>query len=124
MSTTLDEDTRRRACRLIAGLVVADSDLSPEEDVFVDRMLARFGIPQEDRASIFPILDEAEAAAEVRSLPADVQAQVLDLLIQAAAADRQIVDEERSYVQAVGKVIGADPAELDRRLDAAAAAAR
>ena len=41
----MDESVRRKVCRLIAGIVVSDEDLSPHEDAFVDRMLERFGIP-------------------------------------------------------------------------------
>jgi hypothetical protein len=119
----MDDELRRRVCRLIAGLVVADSDLAPEEDVFVDRMLAGFGIPAEERASIFPILDDKEAAAEMRAMPPEVQQEAITLLIQAAAVDRQIVDEERSYIHAVGGAIGLGKDELDRRLEQALAAA-
>ena len=115
----MDEDLRRRVCRLIAGLVVADSDLAPEEDAFVDRMLVGFGIPKDERDSIFPILDDKEAAAEIRALPPEVQQQALTLLIQAAAVDGQVVDEERSYIHAVGAAIGVGKGDLDRRMSEA-----
>ena len=112
----MDDELRRHVCRLIAGLVVADSDLSPEEDAFVDRMLTRFGIPLEERASIFPIIDDKEAAVEIKGLPADVQQEALSLLIEAAAVDGQVVDEERSYVHAVGSAMGVAKPALDERL--------
>ena len=115
----MDNEQRRRICRLIAGLVVADSELAPEEDAFVDRMLQGFGIPLEERDSIFPILDDKEAAAEIRSLPPEVQQQALTLLVQAAAVDGHVVDEERSYIHAVGNAIGVGKDDLDRRMSEA-----
>ena len=37
----MDELTRLKICRLIAGLVVADEDFDEREEAFVNKMLAR-----------------------------------------------------------------------------------
>jgi uncharacterized tellurite resistance protein B-like protein len=113
----LDEELRHTLCRLIAGLVVSDDDLAPEEDAFIDRMLARFGI--KEREAIFPIVDRAEAAAKVRELPAKVQQEAFTWLVEAAIADGKVVDEERSYLRAVGEVIGLSTDETEKRIEAA-----
>ena len=115
----MDQDVARKVCRLIAGIVVSDEDLSPTEDAFVDRMLDRFGIPRADREVIFPIIDATDAAAAVRELEPALRTEALGLLIQAAAADGSIAPEELTYLEAVADVIGVTRDDLSDRLSAA-----
>jgi uncharacterized tellurite resistance protein B-like protein len=115
----MDQDTRHRVCRLIAGIVVVDDDLDDAEDDFINRMLVRFGLSQDQRDDLFPIMDAKEAADEFAVLGADVQKEAFALLVEAAAADKKYADEERGYLHAVGKVAGIDPDEIDARVKAA-----
>lgn len=112
----MDEATRTKVCRLIAGLVVADDDLDDAEDAFIDRMLERFGIAKENRETIFPIVDRSEAAAEIKSLPREVQLEALGLLVEAATADGKVVPEEQDYLRTVGEAVGVSAKEIDERL--------
>jgi uncharacterized tellurite resistance protein B-like protein len=114
----VDKELRRNICRLIAGLVVADDDLEPAEDAFVDKMLARFEIPADERDTIFPIIDRSEAAEMIRQLPKDAQMTALDLLIDATAADGKVAPEEKAYLEAVGAEMGVSGAELEKRVGA------
>jgi uncharacterized tellurite resistance protein B-like protein len=115
---TVDKELRRNICRLIAGLVVADDDLEPAEDAFVDKMLAKFDIPADERDTIFPIIDRSEAAEMIRQLPKDAQATALELLIEATAADGRIAPEEKAYLEAVGAEMGISEAEIEKRVKA------
>jgi uncharacterized tellurite resistance protein B-like protein len=115
----MDQDVARKVCRLIAGIVVSDEDLSPTEDAFVDRMLDRFGIPRAEREVIFPIIDATDAAATMRELDPSVRTEAFGLLIQAAAADGSIAPEELTYLEAVADVIGVSRDDLSDRLSAA-----
>jgi uncharacterized tellurite resistance protein B-like protein len=115
----VDLALRHTICRLIAGLVVSDDDFAPEEEAFIDRLLARFGVS--DREAIFPIVSNDEAAARIRELPADVQDGALRLLAEAAAADGHIADEERAYLKAVGDAMGVGDAAVDEMLKTAMA---
>ncbi|HNS96139.1 MAG TPA: hypothetical protein PLJ27_24455 [Polyangiaceae bacterium] len=112
----MDEDTRRRVCRLIAGIVVVDDELDESEDLFIDRMLAQFELSTEERDALFPIMDTKEAADEFRALGADVQKEALELLVQAAAVDRKYADEEKVYLHAVCEAAGVSTVEVDRRV--------
>jgi uncharacterized tellurite resistance protein B-like protein len=112
----MDADVARKVCRLIAGIVVSDEDLSPQEDAFVDRMLLRFGIPLEDRDVIFPIIDASEAAETVKSMSAEVRTEALGLLIEAAAADGSIAPEELGYLEAVADAVSVSRDDLSDRL--------
>jgi len=114
----VDQEMKRSICRLIAGIVVADDDLEPSEEAFLDKLLAHFGIPEAERDSIFPIVDRAEAAQAIRALPKDAQTAALKLLIEATAADGIVKAEEREYLDAVATEIGVAGDELDRRIAA------
>jgi uncharacterized tellurite resistance protein B-like protein len=115
---TVDKELRRNICRLIAGLVVADDDLEPAEDAFVDKMLAKFEIPPGERDTIFPIVDRSEAAEMIRQLPKEAQATALELLIEATVADGVVAPEEKAYLEAVGQEMGVSSGELEKRVAA------
>jgi phage I-like protein len=99
---------------MIAGLIVADDDFAPEEEVFIERMLKRFGVS--DRDTIFPIISHDEAAEQMRALPAAVQEEALAVLLEAAAVDGKVTDEERAYLRAVGEAVGLSHAAVEQRL--------
>ncbi len=112
----MDKELRTKICRLIAGLVVADDDLSAAEETFLDKLLAKFEIPESERDSIFPIVDRDEAAQTIRELPQEARTVTLTLLIEATVADGVIAPEERSYLDAVAAEMGVSSADLDGRI--------
>ena len=116
----MEAELARSVCRLVAGLVVSDDDFAPEEEAFIERMLARFEVG--DREAIFPIVAREEAAEKMRELPPWVQEEALLALVEAAVADGKVVDEERGYLVAVGEAMGLDEAAIARRIDGALAA--
>ena len=120
----MDDSVRRNVCRLIAGIVVSDEDLSPEEDAFVDRMLQRFGIPLSDRDVIFPIVDATEAADAMRALEPAIRQEAFSLLLEAAAADGSIAPEELTDLEAVSDIVGVSRDDLGDRLGEALRAAK
>lgn len=119
----MNEEQKRTIARLIAGIVVADDDLDPAEDAFVDKMLAELGIPDGERAILFPILDRDEAVEEFSSLPGPLKEEALMSVVAAAASDGQIVEIEREYLKVLATVVGWSESELTQRCNAALAAA-
>ncbi|MBI5516121.1 MAG: hypothetical protein HY909_20220 [Deltaproteobacteria bacterium] len=117
----MDPENARKVCRLIAGVVVVDDHLDDAENAMIDRMLARFGLHEDDRAALFPIVDAEEAVRELRALPAAAQAETFELLVTAVAADRRFADEERQYLYRVGEALGLSRADIDGRVQAALA---
>jgi len=109
---------KRSICRLIAGIVVADDDLEPSEEAFLDKLLAHFDIPESERDTIFPIVDRDEAAQAIRGLPKEAQASALKLLIEATVADGVVKPEERDYLDAVAKELGVVGSDLERQISA------
>lgn len=114
----MDLSTRQKICQLVAGIVITDDILDEKEEAFVDRMIAKFGLESANRDVIFPLVDGKEAAEEIQLLPKDVQEQAFGLLIEAAAADGEVVPEERAYLQSVADAIGVGADEVERRLAA------
>ena len=114
----MDQTTRQKICQLVAGIVITGDVLDEKEEAFVDRMIASFGLSDTNREVIFPLVDGAEAAEEMRGLPKDAQEQAFQLLIEAACADGEIVPEERSYLSAVAEAIGIAEDDVDQRLKA------
>lgn len=117
----MDDDTRKKVCQLIAGIVITDDVLDDREEAFVGRMLQRFGLAETEREVIFPLVDGAEAAATMKTLPADVQAEAFELLVGAACADGEVVPEERKYLAQVAEAIGRPEAEVEAAIAAALA---
>ncbi len=114
----MDQSTRQKICQLVAGIVITDDVLDPKEEAFVDRMIASFGLSDTNREVIFPLVDGKEAAEEMSKLTKDAQDEAFRLLIEAAAADGEIVPEEREYLKAVADVLGIADEEVERRLAA------
>lgn len=112
----MDEELRKKVCRLVAGIVVADDDLDAKEEAFIDRLMLKFGIPADQRGELFPIVDAQEASTEIKTLPKDIQDEAFALLLEAAAADGKIVPEERAYIDAVGAALGLEAAVIEERL--------
>ncbi|HVJ18470.1 MAG TPA: TerB family tellurite resistance protein [Polyangiaceae bacterium] len=114
----MDQTTRQKICQLVAGIVITDDVLDEKEEAFVDRMIAKFGLSDTNRDVIFPLVDSAEAATEMRGLPKEAQDEAFRLLIEAACADGEVVAEERSYLSAVAEAIGIAESDVDQRLKA------
>ncbi len=120
----MDDNTRRKVCQLIAGIVITDEDLDPQEEAFVERMLIKFGLDASEREVIYPLVDGEEAAKTMRTLPPAIQREAFELLIGAAVADGKVVAEEREYLGAVALALGISEAEVERRLSEALASAK
>jgi uncharacterized tellurite resistance protein B-like protein len=112
----MDENTRRKICRLVAGIAVVDDDLDPAEEAFIENMLRRFGLPVGAREELFPIMDSHEAAQELAALPESVQQTAFAMLLDAAASDKRYAEEEMEFLRHVAEVVGVSHEELARRM--------
>lgn len=111
------EDTNKRLiCRMIAGLVASDEDFTDSERVFVEKVMTSFGIPKDEWDAIFPLVEPDEAASEIGRLNGSARETAINLLVEAAAADGKIVDEERDYLSAVARAMSVHQEVIDYRL--------
>ncbi len=110
----MDEPTSIQVCGLIAGILSSDQDVDIHEAGFMQRIRKRFGLA---KGTAVPLIgDHDEAVAKLRGFSDEVQQETLELLIQAAAIDGKIADEERSFLDVVAHTLQVEPAELDGRL--------
>ena len=115
----MDEETKRLVCRMVAGLVASDEEFTESEREFVERVLTQFDIPKDEWDAIYPLVDPEEAQAEIARLNGRAREVTIDLLVQAAAADGKIADEELAYLQAVAKAMSVHQSVIEYRLRAA-----
>ena len=115
----MDEQTSIQVCGLIAGVLASDQDMNNHEAEFLQRIRRRFGVPK--RVAAPPVVDPDEAVEQLLAFPEEVRTEALELLIQAAAADGKIAEQERALLSGIVAKLGIDPAELQRRLERAAA---
>lgn len=112
----MNDETKRLVCRMVAGLVASDEDFTDTERAFVEKVMSQFGIPKTEWDAIFPLVDPEEATAEIAALNGAAREVTMNLLVQAAAADGHIADEEVQYLNAVAKAMGVHPSVVEFRL--------
>ncbi|MBW2523214.1 MAG: TerB family tellurite resistance protein [Deltaproteobacteria bacterium] len=110
----MDDQTSRRVISLIAGVICSDEKMSPEERSFLLRVAEKLGLPRD--LALMPVTDKEEVAAELGRLPEATRWETLDLLIQAAAADGQVVPEERELIGVVVAQLGLKESDVEKRL--------
>jgi uncharacterized membrane protein YebE (DUF533 family) len=120
----MDAHMARTVARLVFGVAVKDGNLSDAEIACLDRTCAKFGVPMGRDSWAMPIADPADAAAQLAAMPAEVQHETLDLLVEAAAVDGVVHDAERRFLEAAAKAIGWTTAQLEEQIVEKLAAAK
>lgn len=115
----MEDDTKRLICRMVAGLVASDEDFTDSERAFVEKVLGEFGLPPSEWDAIFPLVEPDQAREAIAGLNGAAREMAINLLVQAAAADGKIVDEERQYLGAVADAMSIHPSVIEFRLNKA-----
>lgn len=102
--------------RLIEAVIAADGVVSDDEREFLRRVVARFGISEEDRANEIVASAPGLATATLRSLEPDVQVRVMALLVEAAVVDGHVAPEERALLLASAATLGIEAQALEERI--------
>jgi uncharacterized tellurite resistance protein B-like protein len=111
----MDEADRRKICQLVTGVLFSDDDFTDEEAAFLQRVVRRFGFPDDEWQRIEAI--EAGAASQaLRELPENVRTKVMALLIEATVADGVVDGRERAYLLVAGAALEIDPQVIEQRL--------
>jgi uncharacterized tellurite resistance protein B-like protein len=108
----MDEETARRMCSLIAGVLCADGEMSDGERGFLKRMMTQCGL--ETDTALMPTYSE-DVASEIAQLPEAIRGETLNLVILAAAVDGKIVPGERAIVDAIATQLGISEADIVER---------
>jgi len=108
----MDEETARRMCSLIAGVICSDGKMSGDEQDFLKRVLSECGL--ETDTALMPVYAD-DVAEELAQLPEAVRDETLSLVILAAAADGQIHPNERAIVDTIAQQLGVGEEEIVER---------
>ena len=112
----MDLSQRRKMCRLIAGIVMADDHFDPREGLFLERLCHDLDLPEADREDLHPIVEARVAASEMMELPEEVREETFVLLLDAVCADGRVMEAEREYLRAVARTMGIAAAETDQMI--------
>ena len=113
----MDESQRRRVCQLVAGMVISDDVLEPQEEAFLDRVIEQFGLADLGRDAIFPLVSHDEAAAAARELGPELGEEAFALLLDAAKADNEVNKDELEYLRVVAEALGVSEEDTKKQLD-------
>jgi tellurite resistance protein len=105
-----------KVVELIEAVIAADGVIVDDEREFLRRVVARFGLSQDDRADRVVASDPGRATATLRALAPDVQGRVMALLVEAAIVDGRVVPEERALLLASAAALGIDADVLEERI--------
>ncbi len=105
---------RAKVSALLEAVVTADGVIRPEERDFVRRAANRYKLPEPDAPLSLRTLGSATQA--LRALDQGAQARVLALLVDAAAADRDLDPREHALLLAAAASLGIEATALEERL--------
>lgn len=92
---------KKTYCRVVARLLVEDEEVTDAEHDFLERLMDRFGLSEEDKHEVVEQVDTRGAVAdEIRKLPADDRQALLLELRNAAMADDAFGERERALIDA------------------------
>lgn len=112
----MDPEVARKVCGVVAGLIETDGGLNTAEHVFLRRVLKRFGLRENGDDAPVPPLDRPEAVKALSAMSDEVRIEALELLIEAAIVDGNVVPLEQRFLAEAASVLGIDEAELEARL--------
>ncbi len=110
----MDQETRVKISALLEAVVAADGVIRPEERDFVRRAASRWNLPEPDEP--LSLRNLGTATETLRALEPAAQARVLALLVDAAAADRELDPREHALLLAAAASLGIEATALEERL--------
>jgi uncharacterized tellurite resistance protein B-like protein len=93
-------------CLLVAKVLVADGMMTDEERAFLDAIVRQLGLTDDERRLVTELDGMAEAEAVARVLPAHDKQALLDMLVDAAAADGRLAPLEMGVVTRLRAALG------------------
>jgi uncharacterized tellurite resistance protein B-like protein len=112
----MDAESRRKVLGMLIGLSMREGKMSQAEVAFIDRTAAALGICMDEGCRTMPIADPKLAVATLRDMPAEVQREVLRVLIEAAAVDGVVHDDERRFLLTAAEAVGWTASDLEDRI--------
>lgn len=99
-------NTNVAKCLLVSKVLVADGMMSDDEREFLDGMMTKLGLTDDERRRVIDLEGWDEAEPIVNKLSDDEKHTIVELLVDAASADGRLSPHELATVQRVSKALG------------------
>lgn len=93
-------------CLLVSKVLVADGMMSDDEKQFLGNMMDKLGLSDDEKKCVIELEGWDEAEPIVNQLSADEKSEIIELLVDAAAADGRLSPHELAAVKRVSSALG------------------
>jgi uncharacterized tellurite resistance protein B-like protein len=114
----METNEKIQICKVIAQAIMADVQITDEERAFLDKLMDRYELDEEQRKDVLNRnFDDnpADMARDITSL--ESQDAMLRELLTAIAVDGDVAPAEKSLVRKVGEAMGMSAEEVDLVLE-------
>lgn len=88
-------------CLVVAKVLVADGMMTADERVFLDDMMRRLGLGDDERKQVIELEGLDDADRYVRQLPIEERREIVEQLVDAASADGKLSPHELATIKRV-----------------------
>jgi uncharacterized tellurite resistance protein B-like protein len=98
-------NTNVAKCLLVSKVLVADGMMSEGEREFLEGMMAKLGLTEDERRRVIELDGWEEAEPIVNQLSEDERRGIVELLVDAASADGRLSPHELAAVKRVSAAL-------------------
>jgi uncharacterized tellurite resistance protein B-like protein len=99
-------NTNVAKCLLVSKVLVADGMMAEDERAFLDGMMTKLGLTEDERRQVTDLEGWDEAEPIVKQLSEDERRGIIELLVDAASADGRLSPHELATVKRVSAALG------------------
>jgi uncharacterized tellurite resistance protein B-like protein len=116
----MDLEDKIQICKVVARAVLADGQLTDTELSFLDRLMGKYGLDDEQRKDVMARNiddDVVEMTEQISGL--ESKDALLSELAKAVAVDGEVSSSEKSLLSDVAQALGVEQDELDKLVETA-----
>jgi len=98
--------TNMAKCLLVSKVLVADGMVGDDERAFLAALMKKLGLAAEEQRSVIELEGWDEAEGLVNELPLEQKLELVELLVDAAAADGHLSPTELATIKSVEAALG------------------
>lgn len=95
-------------CLLVSKVLVADGIVTENERIFLDRMMQRLGLDDDQRRRVLDLEGWDQAEPVVATLSADEKRELVSTLVDASSTDGRLSPLEMATVKRITAALGVD----------------
>ncbi len=93
-------------CLLVSKVLVADGIMSDDEHWFLEAMIERLGLSEDDRKAVIDLEGWDDAEPIIAALPLAERQELVEMLFDAAGADGKLSANEMAAVRKIAETLG------------------